>query len=295
MDIRILRYFLAIAQEKSISKAAQYLHISQPALSRQITDLENELNIKLFDRGPREIKLTKDGHYLRQKASEIVQLVDKTSYNLQANSNIVNGELDIGAGESMGMQRIMEVIAGIITDYPDIKLHFHSGDSTDVESKLESEILDFGVIMGEKPLSQYETLKLPEVDHWGILMPFDSTLVKKDTISPEDLVKIPLLVSNQAKQRVRFQDWWSNVSNDLNIIGTYNLAFNASLLVKTKKCVALTFDDLINTDKNSGLVFKRLNPDLSEPITLIWKKNKLMSSAASLFIKRLKENIAKKA
>lgn len=291
MDIRVLRYFLAIAQEKSISRAAQYLHVSQPALSRQISDLEDELGVTLFERGPREITLTQDGHFLRQRASEIISLVDKTAFNLQSNVEIISGELDIGAGESIGMQRIMDVIADIIQDYPDVKINLHSGDSVEVEAKLESETLDFGVIMGEKPLTQYESLKLPEMDHWGILMPADSVLAKKDTITPEDLAGVPMLLSHQAAQRVRFQDWWTNVANELNIIGTYNLAFNASLLVKNKGCVALTFDNLINVNEGTGLTFRRLKPDLTEPITLIWKKNQVLSSVSNLFIKRLKANL----
>lgn len=290
MDIRVLRYFLAIVQEKNISKAAAYLHVSQPALSRQVNDLETELGVKLFNRGSREITLTTDGHYLHQRAREIVNLVDKTAYNLQSNIEVISGELDIGAGESIGMQRIMDIISSIIKDYPDVTIKLHSGDSTDVEAKLASELIDFGVIMGEKSLTQYETLKLPEMDHWGILMPADSALAQKSVISPEDLIGLPLLISDQATKRARFQDWWTNIEDQLNIVGSYNLIFNASLLVKTKSCYALTFDKLIDYS-NSELTFRRLEPDLSEPITLIWKKNQILSSVANLFIKRIKDSI----
>ncbi|WP_412989869.1 LysR family transcriptional regulator [Pediococcus siamensis] len=292
MDVRVLRYFLAIAQEHNISRAAQTLHISQPALSRQISDLETELGVKLFERGPREIKLTTDGHYLRERANEIVGLVDKTAFNLQSNHFIISGRLDIGAGESVGMQRIMDVIGNILKDYPDVRIQLHSGDSEDVEAQLDAGVLDFGVIMGEQALAQYGALKLPEVDHWGVVLPADAVLAQKSTITAEELLGHPLIVSEQALQHSRFLDWWHNLEDQMTIIGTYNLIFNGALLVRNGSCYALTFEHLLNTHENPGITFRRFSPALTDPITVIWKKNQTLSNVAQLFLQRLRANVS---
>ncbi|MBA1433735.1 LysR family transcriptional regulator [Bombilactobacillus bombi] len=294
MDVRVLRYFLAIAQEHNISHAAHFLHISQPALSRQISDLETELGVKLFERGPRSIKLTSQGHYLRERAQEIISLVDKTEYNLQASQLSISGELDIGGGESIGMQRIMDVISEIIQDYPNVQIHLHSGDAADVEAKLDAGTLDFGVIMGFKPLQQYNSLRLPDKNYWGVILPAASPLKNKTAITPQDLLGYPLVISEQAQQADRFQDWWRPVFEKLHIVGTYNLIFNAALLVKNQGCLALSFEHLIDL-RNSQLEFRRLKPTVLEPITIIWKQNQTLSSVAQLFLQRLKTNIAAQA
>lgn len=291
MDVRVLRYFLAIAQERSISHAAQVLHVSQPALSRQMHDLETELGTKLFDRGPREIKLTQDGHYLRERANEIVTLVDKTAFNLQSNQVIISGRLDIGAGESVGMQCIMDVISHILKDYPEVHIRLHSGDFGDVAAKLDAGVLDFGVIMGEQPLQQYNTLRLPEVDHWGVLMPVHARLATQTVIHPADLLGQPLIISEQALMQSRFLDWWGNLGEQMNIVGTYNLIFNAALLAKNGSGYTLAFEHLIDTSKNSKLTFRRLAPEVTDPITIIWKKNQTLSNVAQLFLHRLQATI----
>lgn len=294
MDIRVLRYFLVVVQKQNISAAATALYMSQPALSRQMTQLEQELGVQLFKRGPRKIKLTQAGYYLHERAIEITNMIDKTTYNLQSRQKIISGQLDIGAGESSGMQRIMDVVANILKDHPQVQIHLRSGDAEDIKPQLEAGVLDFGVMMGALDLSQYNQLQLPEVDHWGIILPSDAPLAKKQVITPADLLGQPLIVSQQAQKHARFQRWWHNTAAQINIIGTFNLIYNAALLVKNGGCYALSFDHLTNTDDNSGLAFRRLAPPLTEPITVIWKKHHTHSTVAELFLQRLRANVAEK-
>lgn len=292
MNIRVLRYFLTIADLGTITGAARFLHVSQPTLSKQISDLEDELQVKLFERGHREITLTEEGRYLQTRAKEIIQLVDKTTYTLQTDHNLIGGELDIGAGESIGMERILKVVSGIQKDYPAVKIRLHSGDAAEVEHKLTAGLLDFGVIMGTRNLSQYKTLKLPEADRWGLIFPKNDLLARKEVITPQDLIDRPIILSEQAFQRQRFRNWWQGVDGEMNIVGTYNLLFNATLLVKNRSCYALAFENLIAAQQDEQLTFRPLEPALTDPITLIWQNNSAPSSVAVLFLKRLKANLA---
>ncbi|KRN28134.1 LysR substrate binding domain protein [Lactobacillus selangorensis] len=292
MNIRVLRYFLAIAELRTISGAARFLHVSQPTLSKQISDLEQELGVKLFTRGHREITLTQEGRYLQARAKEIIQLVDKTTDTLQSDHDLISGELDIGAGESIGMERILKTVSGIQRDYPGVKIHLHSGDAAEVEDQLDAGVLDYGVIIGKRQLNRYATLKLPEFDRWGIVLPADDPLAQKETLQPDDLRHKPLIVSEQAAHRHRFADWWRNQASDIRIIGTYNLLFNATILVRNHSCYAVALENLIVNRDNAHLAFRRFSPELTEPITLIWKNANTPSPVARLFLQRLQASLA---
>lgn len=292
MDVRVLRYFIAIAQEQNISKAARLLHVSQPALSRQIADLETNLGTKLFTRGKRQIQLTQDGYYLLERAQEIISLVDKTTYNLQK-QDVVSGTLDIGAGESVAIQPVIDTVRDILHKYPDVHINFNSGDSVVIESALDSGVLEFGIIMGHNPLGNYNTLELPDSNRWGILMRKDAQLAKKDSIEPSDLIGRPLLASRQIKQHQDFKNWSKGLFDQYNFTGSYNLIFNASLLVKTDACMALTYENLVDTSADSGLTFRPLSPELTDPNTLIWSKKRNLPEIDKLFLDTLKKNITK--
>lgn len=231
MELRVLRYFLAVAQQRNITKAARELLVSQPTLSKQLADLESELSVKLFIRGHRQITLTDEGEYLQARAKEIIQLADQTATNIQK-EQVVTGTLSIGAGESIGMQRIMEVLSGIIQDYPDVKIRLVSGNADEMETALKHGTIDFAVLMAHRSLDSYHHLQLPETDRWGLAMQKDDPLAQKNVIGSADLIGLPLLVSEQALDKHRFQDWWGNVGKEINIIGTYTLVFNAELMVK---------------------------------------------------------------
>lgn len=291
MELRVLRYFIAVAQAKTVSGAARNLHLSQPTLSRQLTELEAEIGAPLFTRGAREITLTAKGRYLLNRALAITQMVDKTTHNLQSQQPIISGTLDIGAGESAEIGRLMTVIAHLQRDYPHVTIHLHSGNATAVETQLNEGQLDFGVILGSRALHHYHALKLPEKNRWGLLLSPTDRLAQKSVIHPQDLIGHRLLVSEQATQQDRFQDWWQNVASQLKVAGTYDLFFNAALLVAHGGGYALAYDQLANTSLSASLTFRPLAPTLTDPMTLIWPTSHPLSPVAQLFLKRLRANL----
>lgn len=290
MELRVLRYFLAVAQYQNMTKAARELLVSQPTLSKQLSDLEEELGAQLFVRGHRRITLTAEGEYLQTRAKEIVQLADQTALNIQANQ-VITGQLSIGAGESIAMERIMKVVSEITQDYPDVKIHLVSGNADEMENALRHGTIDFAVLMGTRDLNDYHYLSLPETNNWGLVMKRTAPLAKNKSINPSDLIGLPLLMSEQAMEEHPFQRWWGNLDSKMNIIGTFTLVFNAQLMVGQGSAYMITFDHLINNSNNSDLTFRPLSPALTEPTNIIWKKNVVQSKVAQLFIKRLKASL----
>ena len=286
MELRVLRYFLAVAQKRNITKAAQELLISQPTLSKQLADLEDELGVQLFIRGHRQITLTDEGEYLQTRAREITQLAEQTALNIKG-QEVISGTISIGAGESIAMERIMRVLSEIIKDYSDVKVRLISGNADEMETALQHGSIDFAVLMANRSLDNYHHLQIRESDRWGLVMRKDDSLANKAEISPEDLADLPLLMSEQAIEEHRFQSWWGNLDRKMNIIGTYSLVFNAQLIVAQGSAYLVTFDHLINNANNSQLTFRPLAPALTETTNVIWKKNVTQSKAAQLFIKRL--------
>lgn len=289
MELRVLNYFVATAQELNMTRAAQKLLVSQPALSRQIADLEGELGVKLFNR-QRHLTLTPAGQYLYEQAKEILTLASKTKSNLQS-SAVISGDLTIAAGESFAMQRLMNIVSNIIRDYPTVKIHILSGDYEFAERRLDTGAVDFAVIIGNLPLDNYASLQLPEKDTWGVLMTKDDPLAKKSAITAEDLVGRNVLNSQQAENRKYFDSWFGNYKEQINIIGTVNLNFNGTLLVKNKAAIMLTLDKLANISDESNLTFRPITPMLKQPVTVIWKRETNKSPVADLFLNRLRASI----
>ena len=290
MELRVLNYFVATAQELNMTRAAQKLLVSQPALSRQIADLEDELGVKLFNRQPRHLTLTPAGQYLYEQAKEILTLASKTKSNLQS-SAVISGDLTIAAGESFAMQRLMNIVSNIIRDYPTVKIHILSGDYEFAERRLNTGAVDFAVIIGNLPLDNYASLQLLEKDTWGVLMTKDDPLAKKSAITAEDLVGRNVLNSQQAENRKYFDSWFGNYKEQINIIGTVNLNFNGTLLVKNKAAIMLTLDKLANISDESNLTFRPITPMLKQPVTVIWKRETNLSPVADLFLNRLRASI----
>ncbi len=290
MELRVLNYFVATAQELNMTRAAQKLLVSQPALSRQIADLEDELGVKLFNRQPRHLTLTPAGQYLYEQAKEILTLASKTKSNLQS-SAVISGDLTIAAGESFAMQRLMNIVSNIIRDYPTVKIHILSGDYEFAERRLDTGAVDFAVIIGNLPLDNYASLQLPEKDTWGVLMTKDDPLAKKSAITAEDLVGRNVLNSQQAENRKYFDSWFGNYKEQINIIGTVNLNFNGTLLVKNKAAIMLTLDKLANISDESNLTFRPITPMLKQPVTVIGKRETNKSPVADLFLNRLRASI----
>ncbi|PJG82486.1 LysR family transcriptional regulator [Caviibacterium pharyngocola] len=292
MDIKSLRYFLALAKTGSISGAAEYLHLTQPTLSRQLADLEYQLDTQLFIRGSRRITLTEDGEKLRHRAEEILALVSKTEQEFKPSSEAVSGEIYIGCGETVVMRHLIYLLHQFQQDYPQVKVHIISADGNDVLEKLEQGLLDFGVLLMESAyISAYESLTLPEKDVWGVLMRKDNPLAQKESISPQDLRDIPLISSWQNQVGDFLSQWLKYDYSELNIVATYNLIFNATLMVEQGIGVALGLDNLANTSEESKLTFRPFEPILSVESHIAWKKYRPLSKAAELFLNRVRDRL----
>ena len=292
MELRVLRYFLAVAREENISRAAQALHTAQPSLSRQLKELEEELGKTLFIRGRRKITLTEEGMFLRKRAEEIIGLVDKTTDALTTDGAVVAGDVYIGAGETEGVRMIARVAGILGRNYPDVHLHIVSGDSLDIVEQLDKGLMDFALLVGVTDAQKYEHIRLPDRDTWGILMRKDHPLAQKSAIRPEDLRQEPLMLSRQIKDGSPFLTWMGRTLNQLNVVSTHNLIYNASLMVEEGLGVAVTLDGLINTTGDSSLCYRPLSPRLEVELYLAWKRYQTFSPAASKFLEVLQKELA---
>ena len=292
MEIRLLKYFLDVSREENITAAAESLHITQPTLSKQLMELEDELGKKLFIRGKRKITLTEDGIFLRKRAGEIIDLVEKTQAELKSlEDESISGDIYIGAGETEGMRTIAKLSSKLQKKYPNIHYHLFSGNSEDVIEKLDKGLIDFGVLIEPTDIKKYGYIKLPVYDTWGILMKKDSDLAKKDYIEPNDLLNIPLLCSRQALANNEFSIWFGDNTEKLNVVATYNLIYNASLYVEEGFGYALTLDKLINLTDDSDLCFKPIIPNLKANLVMVWKKYQVFSKATQKFLEELQNEI----
>lgn len=293
MELRVLRYFLAVAREESISDAAEFLHITQPTLSRQLMDLEEELGKQLLIRGKRnrKIMLTEDGMRLRKRAEEIVALADKTEAEFLAADDAVSGDVYIGCGESDAMRIIAKTAVKLRQDYPDIHFHLYSGNAEDVSERMEKGLLDFGIFITSANIDKYDYLKLPAYDTWGLIMRKSDKLAAKDFITPQDLQGLPLIMSRQALVQEDISRWGKKQIQDLNVVATYNLVYNAAIMTREGFGYTLTLDKLANTGSDSDLCFRPLKPELRINLNLVWKKYQIFSKASQKFLEYLKNEI----
>lgn len=289
MELRVLRYFLAVAREETISGAAEAVHVTQPTLSRQMMDLEEELGKTLFLRGKRRISLTEEGMFLRKRAQEIVELVEKTESEFSAAEKDIGGEVWIGGGETDAMRLIARAARGLQAAYPHISYHLFSGNAEDVAERLDRGLVDFGVFVEPADLSKYDFIKLPATDIWGVLMRKDSPLAQKQTIRPEDLFGLPLLCSRQPMVKNEISGWMGAHYEKLNIMTTYNLIYNASLMVEEGMGYALCLDKIIKTSGDGPLCFRPLEPRLEVGLDIVWKKYQIFSKAAAKFLEYLQK------
>lgn len=291
MELRVLQYFLAVAKEQNISAAAQSLHLTQPTLSRQLRELEEELGKELMIRGSRKITLTEDGMLLRKRAEEILELVDRTQQEIMRSDDAVSGDIYIGTGETDGVRQIARTANQLQEAYPGIRFHIVSGDAVDVCEQLDKGLLDFGVLLGDIDKTKYHYMELPMKDTWGVLMRRDSPLAQQNTVSPGDLWDKPLILSRQVDNKSGLYRWLRKEPSELRTVATYNLIYNASLMVDEGMGYAFTLDKLVNTT-GSQLCFRPLHPKLELSMYLVWKKSQIFSKAAELFLQHLQEYLS---
>ena len=292
MDIRVLEYFLAVAREESITKAAKVLSMTQPPLSRQLKELEDELGKQLFIRGNKKVTLTEEGVLLRKRAEELIELMEKTKEEIRSSEERIHGTVLIGAGESDAVSFLARTARRLQMSHPDISYHLYSGDATSITEKLDHGLIDFGLLVEPVDISKYEYLRLPVKDTWGVLMRRDSPLAVKDHILAEDLWEKPLLVSHQIYDSSELSSWFQRDIRKLHITAAYELVYNATHFVKSGCGYALSLDKLINTTGESELTFRPLYPALDAGLCFVWKKHQVFSRASRLYLDTLKKDLA---
>lgn len=291
MDLRVLRYFLTVAREKSIVHAADVLHVTQPTLSRQLKDLEEEFGATLFVRGNKSqgLTLTEKGILLRRRAEELLELADRTQEEMHSDGGLPAGDVWIGAGESDVIRLIAKAAFVLQKQYPDIHYHLLSGNAEDVKERLDKGLLDFGVFAEPSDLQKYDKLRLPETDRWGLLVRKDSPLADMPAIKPEQLSGLPVIVSRQ-QLLSRSNPVCPGIENKrLNIVATYNLIYNAALMTEEGFGYAITVEKLVKTDENSKIRFIPLEPRIELHWDIAWKKYQVFSKAAQAFLEKIRE------
>lgn len=286
MEIRVLRYFLAVAQEGSVTRAARALHLTHPTLSRQIRELEEELGQTLFSRGGRELSLTREGLLLRQRAEEIVGLAEITEKEFRSlGEKTVSGDLSLGCGESKALSFVTDALKVLQDEHPLIIPHFFSGNGEIIMDRLDKGLLDFAVLMGAENTERYYSLPLPNHDTWDLLMNKDDPMAQKKAITAEDLLDIPLILSSQSLSRDELSGWLGFPMSRLHIAATYTLLFNGSLMVRSGLGYALCFDHIAPSGKDSPFAFR----PLTSPLSLVWKKHQILSAPAEAFLAKIRE------
>lgn len=292
LDLRVLNYFLTVARTESITRAAEALHLSQPTLSRQLREMEESLGKQLMIRGARRITLTEDGVLLRSRAEEILTLAQRTENELTTDTEEITGDIHIGSGEAASVRFITRTVHELQTRHRGIRLHIRSGDARPMLELLDKGLIDFAAVYGAVDSAKYETLPCPEEDSWGVLLRRDHPLAAKESITPEDLRTIPLILSMQTIEANSHADalmrWLGAPIVNLNVAATYNLAYNASLMVMDSIGVCISLRGIINVTGDSPLTFRPLSPPLADRLYIVWKRYPVFSRAARTFLEELR-------
>ncbi len=283
MEIRSLRYFLAVAREENMTRAAELLHVTQPTLSRAMRALEDELGKKLFTRHSFSIALTEEGVLLRDRAEDLITMADKIEKEFLSLDDLSGGELYLGLAESYQIRYLARELRELKRRVPGLRCHITSGDTEQVTEKLDKGLLDFAVLCEEPDRRKYDSLLFPEKDLWGLILPADAPLAKKETIRADDLAGLPLFTSEQAWEG-DIKAWAGERFGDLHLEGSSRLAYNASLFVREGLGYQLSFAHLVDTSPESGLVFRPLEPALEVRLYLIWNRYQAFTPIAERFL-----------
>lgn len=291
MEIRVLKYFLAVAREENITKAAESLFISQPALSRQLMQLEEELGAKLFVRGQHSITLTEEGLLLRRRAQEIIDLAEKTQSEFKGNNGKLSGTIAIGSGELSAVSILPGLMKSFSEKYPNVKFELYSNDTDHIKERLDRGLLDLGILLEPTDLSKYAYISLPARERWCVIMRKDNPLAEKQSIVAADLagqnVSIPTRTANKSSLAV----WFGDKFDSLKIYVTHNLIYNTAVLVKSGLCVALTLEGAVSLYENPDIAIRPLFPEMTLTSVIAWKQMQPASKAAIKFIEYIRNAI----
>lgn len=287
MELRTLKYFLVVAREENITKAAALLHVTQPTLSRQMMQLEEELGVQLFTRSSHNIILTEQGMLLKRRAQELVSLAEKTKQEL-AQQQILNGEVAIGSGEYRSSVLLAQILAQFHKQHPQVRYEIFSGNSDDIKERIERGLLDVGFLLEPVDVSKYEFVRIPIREEWGVLVSEGSKLAQKTSVTPQDLADKSLLFARRDLVKRELMNWFGSYADDLNIVACGNLPFNLSMLVQQGMGAYLSIRKSCQYD---GVCFRPLSPKLESNVVLAWKKNQAMSPAAQKLLEEAKRYI----
>lgn len=285
MEIRVLRYFLTVVREESITKASEVLHITQPTLSRQLAQLEEEIGVKLFDRGTRKIKLTNEGILLRRRAEEILLLVDKTERELVEQEEQVEGKISIGCGEIASVQMLSELIKNFHQKYPLVTFDIYTATADLVKEQMDKGLLDLGLLLEPVDMEKYDFIRMDIKEKWVVLIPPNDSLANKEYITASDLAKLPLILPRRMQVQSELASWFGDYYKNLNILFTSNLSTNGAIMVNQGLAYSLVIEGSVPFFDASKIICKPLYPQLTATSALAWKRGQPTSVAVTKFIK----------
>lgn len=289
MEIRVLRYFVAVVEEGNISNAAKVLNITQPTLSRQIKNLEDELGVELFARGNKQITLTEDGVLLHQRAMEIIELADKTASEFQGEKENVSGTISIGTVESNAVPYIMDIVKEFLDKYPKVQFCIYSGYVDDIKDKIDKGLVDIGLLVEPVEISKYDSIKLPYEDRWGVIVSRNHEIARNKAVRIEDIVKYPLIIPRRAMIGGEVKSWLDPYVGKTRVVAAYNLLANATYLVSNGTGIAIALDGAMGVKENKKNVFIVLEPRRSVSSVLVWRKNHIFTITLTLLSKMIRQ------
>lgn len=288
MEIRVLKYFLTVVREENITKAADVLHITQPTLSRQLAQLEEEVGIKLFNRGTRKITLTNEGMLLRRRAEEILYLVDKTEQELLEQDEQIEGKITIGCGEIEAVQILPKLFAEFSKKYPNVTFDIFTATADLVKEQMDKGLIDVGLLLEPIDIEKYDFIRLPVKEKWVVLMKPDDPLCKKDFVTPKDLADLPLILPRRMRVQNELASWFGDYYKNLNVRFTSNLSTNGAIMVSEGLAYSVVIEGAVPFWDNNKIACRPLSPSLTATSVLAWKRQQPFSPATSKFIEHTK-------
>lgn len=288
MEIRVLRYFLTVVREESITKAAEVLHITQPTLSRQLSQMEEDIGVKLFHRGTRKITLTNEGLLLRRRAEEILQLVDNTEKELVEQEERIEGKITIGCGELASVQVLAELIADFSKKYPGVTYDIFTATADLVKEQMDKGLIDIGLLLEPVDIEKYEFIRLDMRENWVVLMRPDDELAKKEFVTAKDLSKLPVILPRRLNVQSELASWFGDYYANLHVLFTSNLSTNASVMVRNGLAYSVVIEGAVPFWNQARITYRPLSPELTATCVLAWKRQQPFSLAAAKFIEHSK-------
>lgn len=293
MEIRVLRYFLTVVREESITKAAEVLHITQPTLSRQLAQMEEDMGVRLFDRGTRKIVLTDEGILMRRRAQEILELVDKTRNELTSQQEAVEGTVSIGGGDLGAVQILPGMIRSFHEKYPKVDFDLYTATADHIKERMDQGLTDVGLLLEPVNMEKYDFIRLEKKEQWVAAMHPDAPLARKETVTVEDLKKIPLILPRRLSVQSELASWFGDDFGKLDVLFTSNLPSNSNIMVHNRLACALIIKGSISFWDKEKIAFRPLSPELKASSVLAWKRQQPFGVAATKFIEHIKAELAK--